>query len=177
MNNDNITYNQSVKEALALALFRLLETKTITQISVSEIIKLAGVSRSSFYRNFDTKEQILSDYIQYCYREYFKKHPVISLNDNNHFRLFLTYRFRFIFEHRHFFIILRKHNLLYYLFETFDPELSSMLSGSHFRTKYDKIFFSSCSAGIIQQWIDNGFKESVEEMVCILTQISDIFKK
>ena len=61
MLHTTITYNQTVKEAIALSLLQLLKYKSITQISISEIIRLAGVGRSSIYRNFESKEQVLSD--------------------------------------------------------------------------------------------------------------------
>lgn len=177
MTNHHITYNQTVKEALALALFHLLKTKTITQISISDITHTAGVSRSSFYRNFDTKEQVLCDYIQTLYRNYFQNIQLSNRKDTSTLIQFLTYRFQFIYTYKDYFILLRKHNLLYYLFETLDPDLSNMLSGISFTSKYDQIFFSSCSAGIIQQWIDNHFEESVEDMVQILTHITVNLRK
>lgn len=174
MKKQEITYNQTVKEALALALFHLLKTKTITQISIREITSLAGVSRSSFYRNFESKEQILSEYIQYLYANYFKTMMLTQQKRELDFYHFLYTRFHFIRTHHEFFTILRKHNLLYTIFETLDPEMASFLSGTNLKSDYSMAMFSSCSAGIIRQWIDHDFKESVDEMVSILTSISNL---
>ncbi len=38
---------------------QLLEKKELTKISISELVKRAGVSRAAFYRNYDSKEYIL----------------------------------------------------------------------------------------------------------------------
>lgn len=41
------------------ALSKLLEVKTFNEIKISEIIKKAGISRATFYRNFSCKEDIV----------------------------------------------------------------------------------------------------------------------
>ena len=49
-----ITLNESVKEAIEIALMRLLQKKDINKITVTELTDVAGVGRSSFYRNFES---------------------------------------------------------------------------------------------------------------------------
>ena len=44
--------NQQVKEKITGALLHLLGEKSISEISVTEIIAEAGVARASFYRNY-----------------------------------------------------------------------------------------------------------------------------
>ena len=85
-------------------------------------------------------------------------------------------RFHFIHKHQELFTILRKNNLLYYIFETLDPEMANALSGTRLNSDYAMAVFSSCSAGIIRQWNDHGFKESEEEMISILSSISSGLK-
>lgn len=173
MKKQDITYNDTVKEALAIALLKLMEQKNLMQISISEIVNKAGVSRSSFYRNFNSKEEILIDYIEKRYRSYFK---TLSLSEND-IQLFLYHRLHFIKQNKIFFICLRKNNLLNYLFEEMDPDLASYLSGKQiFASPYHKAMFTSCSAGIIRQWIDNNFKESEEELLDLQISISTNFK-
>lgn len=53
-----------VHESIAGALIKLMENKRFDEISISEITALAGVSRISFYRHFESKEAILIDYLQ-----------------------------------------------------------------------------------------------------------------
>ncbi|HFI0252331.1 TPA: TetR/AcrR family transcriptional regulator [Streptococcus suis] len=56
--------NQLTKESLETALLFLLEKKELKQISISELVKKAGVSRNAFYRNYKSKEEILEDYYE-----------------------------------------------------------------------------------------------------------------
>ena len=53
-----------VMESLTQALLQLMETKPLAQINVSELCTRAGVGRVSFYRNFDSMEQILVLYLR-----------------------------------------------------------------------------------------------------------------
>lgn len=59
MKRRNIT-NEFLKECIADALIKLLQEKPMENISISEITDLAGVGRSTYYRNFTSKEDILS---------------------------------------------------------------------------------------------------------------------
>lgn len=56
--------NQLTKESIETALLFLLEKKDIKQISVSELVRKAGVSRNAFYRNYKSKEEILEIYYE-----------------------------------------------------------------------------------------------------------------
>ena len=52
--------NLHVKNSIVNALIDLMREKNFEAISVSEITARAGVSRVSYYRNFDSKEDILT---------------------------------------------------------------------------------------------------------------------
>ncbi|MBR1471226.1 MAG: TetR/AcrR family transcriptional regulator [Lachnospiraceae bacterium] len=51
--------NKRVKNAITESLFTLMHQKSLQEISISEIIRLAGVARCSFYRNYKSKEDVL----------------------------------------------------------------------------------------------------------------------
>ena len=48
-----------VEQKLAEALIELLNTSPLNEISVRELCNKAGVGRASFYRHFQSKEEIL----------------------------------------------------------------------------------------------------------------------
>ncbi|MCH4008885.1 TetR/AcrR family transcriptional regulator [Companilactobacillus sp.] len=52
------------QQYLTTALFQLLETKPLNEISVTQVVKRAGVSRMAFYRNFDTLDDLLTSYFE-----------------------------------------------------------------------------------------------------------------
>ncbi len=53
------------------ALYRLLEVKKYEKIKISEIITKAGISRATFYRNFNTKDDIVKLKVKTFFNEVF----------------------------------------------------------------------------------------------------------
>ena len=55
--------NARVKKEITESLFALLEKKNFSEITVTDIIRGAGVARASYYRNFESKESIIEEYM------------------------------------------------------------------------------------------------------------------
>ena len=52
------------RESIEISLLQLLEKKDLKKITISELVQRAGVSRAAFYRNYDSKEEILESIFQ-----------------------------------------------------------------------------------------------------------------
>ena len=61
--------NAITKECIETALISLMDKKNFNEITITDIIQRAGVSRASYYRNYESKEDILSGYIQSIFKE------------------------------------------------------------------------------------------------------------
>lgn len=168
---EKMTYHQTVKEAIALALVQLMKTTPFEQISISQITTIAGVGRSSFYRNFESKNHVLSSFIHDLYNNFFDDKTVMSrMPQGDDVQSFLLPRFKFVKQHKDFFEVLRKQNLLYFVFEEMESGLILQLTGQPSTTsKYYRAMFAGACAGIIRKWVDNNFAESEEEMVEIFS--------
>ena len=70
-----------IKESLTEALFILMRKKPFEEITITEISKLAGVSRISFYRNFDSKEDLLVKYLFEKSMDEFSKYQAQSTQE------------------------------------------------------------------------------------------------
>lgn len=57
----NKELNRLTKECLQTALICLMGEKPFDKISVSELVRRSGVSRTAFYRNYRSKEDILNE--------------------------------------------------------------------------------------------------------------------
>lgn len=66
----NEARNAYVIEHITDALLKLLKDKPVGDISISELCDLAGIGRASFYRNFESKEDILRSYINKIFKEW-----------------------------------------------------------------------------------------------------------
>lgn len=65
--------NIMVKQCITEALLRLMQKKSFQQISISEITRIAGVGRVSFYRNYQSKEDILYQYLLNQFNQHLQK--------------------------------------------------------------------------------------------------------
>lgn len=55
--------NILTKECIVTALLRLMENQSYDSISITDITNLAGVSRMAYYRNYNSKDEILIKHI------------------------------------------------------------------------------------------------------------------
>ena len=53
--------NLLTRECLQTALITLMGQKPFDKITISELVRRSGVSRTAFYRNYDTKDDILNE--------------------------------------------------------------------------------------------------------------------
>ena len=174
---DSLTLNETVRESIALALLALMEEKPFAAISVSEIVRAAGVARSSFYRNFDGKEHVLRSYLRDLYRAYFAEERVpesAQADDAD----YLLPRFRFVRRHAGLFTLLHRHGLLYYIFEQMEPELIGMLCARDTALpRYVLAMSAGACAGVIRMWIENDFAESEEELTALFRMHDEAWEK
>ena len=64
-----------INDSITDALFILLKKKNANEISIIELIQKAGVSRNSFYRNFESIEDI-------AYKYFMKSEPFSNVTDD-----------------------------------------------------------------------------------------------
>lgn len=63
LHRNNEASNAFVRECIEAALVQLMESKPFSAITVTDIARRAGVSRNAYYRNYDSKEAILANYL------------------------------------------------------------------------------------------------------------------
>lgn len=68
------------QEKLQMALAQHLQTKTIDEITIGELTKTAGVSRQTFYSNFDSKQSILLSRIESLFEKSWMKTEALIQN-------------------------------------------------------------------------------------------------
>ncbi|SHJ62519.1 TetR/AcrR family transcriptional regulator [Parasporobacterium paucivorans] len=67
------------KQWIIDALFELMKTKSYQEITIKDLTEKAGVARLTFYRNFETKEDVLVKHFENMFAQY--------LNDLNAFEI------------------------------------------------------------------------------------------
>lgn len=163
--------NECVKESITIALLNLMRKKCFSEIKITEIVNLAGVGRTSFYRNFESKEDVLKKHINNLYCEYFLTHKLPDFGDENDKRVHMLSRFRFVKRNAEFFVLLNRNGLLYEVFEAIDNPTLEKIATIDVKNRYSAAFMTSACVGVIKEWIERKFKESEEELVEVFMNI------
>ena len=107
MKKSKNTPNSLTREWMQQALLRLLRTKELSEISVTELTRTAGVARVTFYRNYNDMADVLFDYLEN------PKHglPVPGAADF-YLPQFIRDYFQFFHDNRALVFCIQKNNLL-----------------------------------------------------------------
>lgn len=111
------------KTWIASALVELMKEKPFNKITIQEIAKKADLDRRTFYRNFESKEDILSYYILQLSSEYseaLKEEKTLSIPIS--LRIFCEVAYR----HKDLIQLLIENNLSVLLLDVFDEILPSI---------------------------------------------------
>lgn len=161
--------NKLTKECLQKSLLILMKKKEFKEITITEIVNKAGVSRTAFYRNYKTKEDILNnlfnEMIEKIYKvivnrgfkenEYMSWLTIFSELKNN------TEQLRIIFKAG--------------MFENIENSIYQfMLKEYKNPTMQDKLvekFWSNAVCGILKEWALNYPNESIENIANYMCKI------
>ena len=158
--------NQITRESLEISLMQLLEKKELENITISELVERAGVSRAAFYRNYSSKEQILEEIFKntvqgitdkleefnfktemyqiwlFLFKEAKKEARVISLAIDYNFEKLLT---QAVFD------FLEKRNR----------------NAKKTTNSYMNSFWSSAVVSVLSKWIKDGMKVPAEKIASL----------
>ena len=156
--------NLLVRTWMQQALLRLIETKSLSDITVTEVTKLAGVSRITFYRNYTELVDILFDYLE------MQQFGLVQNPAAEEYlpQLIRSY-FIFFHENRSLFQCIQTYNLLPRLYAALEAHLSS--KAYLLISTYEVSALTGMLSKILMDWIRNGMWESVEEMSSIVYNI------
>ncbi|MGN1295321.1 MAG: TetR/AcrR family transcriptional regulator [Bacilli bacterium] len=150
--------SQFIKLCFCQALIKLMKSQKYNDISISSICENAGFGRTTYYRYFGNNKDDLILYISNVYWTEFKeKNKEEAMNNDG--KLLLKH----IYNHKNFFLLLVKQDLLALMFKIFFQEYKRKDDENESLT-YGKAFFAGGYFGIIYQWLLNDCKDSPDEI-------------
>ncbi len=153
------------RECIEGALIQLLEQKEMEKISISEIVKRAGVSRTAFYSHYQTKEDVLKSALGEVIDQIILLTPGNPRDEGYWLPLFTETK-----KYIHPFSLLLKAGLgdqilseitARVLAETADDKLSH----------YTEILWLGAIYNVLVAWVRSGAQEPPEEMATLCDQI------
>ena len=161
----------SVREQIKAAMSELLNEKQFSHITVTDLIKTAGVARASFYRNYSSTTEVLDEMIDELISEFSHKVlPVITSDDRSAWRdLLFEYIYRVRINHD---IFESTFNLnISDIFSRINEKIQILENSQTYSTipqKYGVAAKLGVISSVLKHWIDTGMKESPEELVSYL---------
>lgn len=161
--------NIRVKKRITDAMFDLMHEKSFSDITITELIKRAGVARASYYRNYSSKEDILEtlmdDVLEY-YRAGIAEDEPFFCYDN------LLRSFQFFRNFSRYIIDLYRSGFAYILMEKLNQFHESIVGimPANSISRYEIYAYMGALFNIGIRWLQDGQKETPEEMASFLLQ-------
>ena len=158
--------NAYVIEHINEALFGLLKEKSLNEISISEICETAGVGRMSFYRNYESKEDVIKKQLLQLIQEWEKDYE--GKSDPTYFSESLL---RHCYKHKDFYLLLYNQGLSNMILETLRVSVKLEEANNNLE-RYAKSMIAGMIWGWVDEWMRQGMPETPEEIVLLTAQLN-----
>lgn len=168
----NAKTTEFLKECLADALLKLLQNKPIEKITVSEIVETAGVGRTTFFRNFTSKTEMITFKLMRLWARWADEHHLI---ERSKFSLCNASDF-FAFNDtiKELLLLIYRRNLQPTVYDAFYKVMMPQY-GADTQECYESCFYSYGLFGMLDEWVKRGFNETPAQMAQIMqSMIADI---
>ncbi|MGT2743965.1 TetR/AcrR family transcriptional regulator [Streptococcus phocae subsp. phocae] len=167
----NLTqFNQEARkitrESMEIALLTLLETKPLAQITISELVAKAGVSRNAFYRNYTSKENILEHLLTSVIRRILRGIKGFDLKSQAY------QAWLYLFTEAK-----KEAQLLKMIFKHHQQQLLSQIVTKRLKgyqrwkekqqSHYMRLFWSNAIVSVLSKWISDDMVVPAEEMAAM----------
>lgn len=169
--------NMRVKRSITDALFRLMHEKSFSDITITELIQNAGVARVSFYRNYESKEDVLLTLISDVLEQF---RETIDGNETDYYT-YENIRRSFVFFKRYGDFVLDLYqfgygSILLERLNRFHEEVAGTMP-IHSIDKYKLYMYMGALFNTAIIWLQNGTKESEDDMAGMFFEACDIVGK
>lgn len=166
--------NIRVKTNITKALFDLMHEKSFSSITISELIRKAGVARVSFYRNYESKEDVLLKLIQEVLEQF---RGTLDSNETTYYTYKNIYRsFEYFKNYGEFVLDLYQFgygSILLEKLNRFHEEIAGNMPNSSIE-RYELYMYIGAFFNTAIVWLQNGAKESVKDITGIFCKMCDI---
>lgn len=167
------------KNDIERAMIKLLSEKSYDKITVKDICSEAGISRATFYNQFNDKNDFVHKYRMTVLK---KVTRTIAKDDRMNQITLLNKLLSIITQQDELFLLLISMNGSIEVQENFKMMIREnakknilkyidMQFQSEQEIHYFTVFMSNAIFGIIQEWVRNGRQESPEELINIIDKI------
>lgn len=165
--NGHMKQKEQSRKMIEDALFELLEEKEYSQITITELVKRADVARRTFYRLYDSKEDVIRHYFRRLCGKYQSAYPALQ---GYHFKQIALDFFSFWYQEKDTLLKLHRAGLDEVLYLEVSSASTQVVSGrinsEKLQKSEDLVYFACYSVGgfinLLFRWIEEGMTEPPE---------------
>lgn len=159
----------NTKESVADSLLKLMKKKKFETITIKELTNLAGVYRSTYYRNFNSKEDVIKYKLSDIMDEYLDRYNRQEETSKEKYFLVMFETFR---KYEDFLKTIYMRGQLYLLQQVLQDYFKSRVP-DNILERYEMYYHIGGIYNFIICWIDNDMRESPEELMKISMKITE----
>lgn len=161
--------NRITRSSIESALIILMKDKNFEDITITAIVKRAGVSRTAYYRNYKSKEDILQSTLKEIVNAIVNgmqlRYPI-----KNSYTYWLAL-FEILEQHLDCLHIILKVNLADAILNEMQSAQIHASTGKTLLASYANCFWSGAIYSVATNWIRSGAKQSAAEMATLCYKI------
>ena len=161
----NEASNKLTKECLQMALIYLLNEKPIEKITITELVKRSGVSRTAFYRNYSSKEDIIIEMEEQICQAI--SESLSNPDYQNNMRQWFQDCFQTVKDNSSLFHLFLQTTIAQETLKALNAILESFHKPQTIKEHYQILAIEGTFSSILTSWFRNGMKEDVSFMADI----------
>ncbi|AZN41583.1 TetR/AcrR family transcriptional regulator [Paenibacillus albus] len=156
------TTTEMMKGYIAESLLILMRTRSFEEIKINEITAKAGVNRSTYYRNFQSKNEIVIFYFKKILYEFLEVYSEESISLENYLHKMFTHFYNYKKE----LLLICKQGLSNLLLESLHEMFSNAARSSSltFEEKCKKYYHTGGIYNTLLLWFDDDMSTTPERM-------------
>lgn len=156
------------KEYIAESLLILMKNKNYNDITIEEITNKAGVNRSTYYRNFSSKDNIIEFFLCKIMNNYISEY--IKLQTNS-MKIYLYTIFKHFYYYKNELLLIYKNGLSYILLNVLNNCFDEIynLKEINLELQYKLYYHIGGIYNNFILWFSNNMKETPEQLVDIIS--------
>ncbi|MCR3760672.1 TetR/AcrR family transcriptional regulator [Clostridium felsineum] len=165
----NLQSNRITRECIESALILLMKEDKLKNISITDIVKRAGVSRTAYYRNYKSKEDILQNILKDIVDQIVTS--MIKFDPYNNSYEFCLSMFNKASEYANKYKILVDRDFTSCIMYEMYKKFQSTEKEYNIWSGYKMCFWSGALYSILTKWIMNGMQQKPEDMARFCCQL------
>lgn len=158
---------QLTKEYITESLFILMKSKNYTDITIQDITNKAGVNRSTYYRNFSSKEDIVKFFLNKIMDNYLEEYKEMK---NYSMKTYLYTIFKHFYYYKDELLLMNKNGLTHIFLNVLNNYFNKIynLAQTSLEMQYELYYHIGGIYNDYMLWFSHDMKETPEELADIV---------